>query len=118
MDENIFRIDWGTGKADLKISAFFTSAKAVQLKKFCKLAKRHCSDTERTELLIALAYEDKARKCLLSKLEMLSRERAKLIGEFYHIQSTPEGWAEKQIKRERAQLKKAIDTLNAQRWNE
>lgn len=117
MNEKIFQLDWGTGNADIKIAAFFTSAKAVQLKKFCKLARLHSTEDERTGLLAALVQEDKAREALLDKPGELSYEKSKLANSFFHTVFEPEqGWAEKRLLRERAQLKKAIDTLTEERW--
>ena len=115
MNEKIFQLDWGTGNADIKIAAFFTSAKAVQLKKFCKLARLHSTEDERT----GLVQEDKAREALLDKLGELSYEKSKLANSFFHTVFEPEqGWAEKRLLRERAQLKKAIKTLTAERWGD
>lgn len=117
MDEKIFRLDWGTGNADIKVAAFFTSAKAVQLKKFCKLARLHSTEDEQAGLLAVLVHEDKAREALLDKLGELSYEKSQLANSFFHTVFDPEqGWAEKRLLRERAQLKKAIDTLTAERW--
>lgn len=119
MDEKIFKLDWGTGNADIKIAAFFTEAKAVQLKKFCKLAKRYSTERDRTELLVVLVHEDKARKAMLDKLSELSYEKSQLANSFYCTNFEPEmGWAEKRILRERAQLKKAIEVLTAERWGD
>lgn len=117
MEEKTFTISWGTGSADIKIAAFFTSAKAVQIKKFCKLAKQHCTEDERAGLLAALVQEDKAREALLDKLGELSYEKSQLANSFYHTVIEPEQvWAEKRLLRERAKLKKAIKTLTAERW--
>ena len=117
MDEKIFQLSWGTGNADIKIAAFFTSAKAVQLKKFCKLARQHSTETERTGLLTVLVQEDKAREALLDKLGELSYEKSQLANSFFHTVYDPEqGRAEKRLLRERAQLKKAIDLLKDERW--
>lgn len=119
MNEKIFQLDWGTGNANIKIAAFFTSAKAVQLKKFCKLAKQHSTEDERKGLLAVLVQEDKARKVLLDRLGELSYEKSKLANSFYHTVIEPEqGWAEKRLLRERAKLKKAIKTLTAERWGD
>lgn len=117
MDEKIFQLSWGTGNADIKIAAFFTSAKAVQLKKFCKLARQHSTEDERKGLLAVLVQEDKAREALLDKLGELSYEKSQLANSFFHTVYDPEqGWAEKRLLRERAQLKKAIDLLKDERW--
>lgn len=118
MDEKIFQLNWGTGGADIKIAAFFTSAKVNRLKKFCKLARRYSSEDERAGLLIALAHEDSVRKVLLDRLGDLARKKADLENNFYGTNFEPvQGWAEKRLLREREQLKKVIEVLTAERWD-
>ena len=118
MDEKIFQINWGTGGADIKISAFFIPAKAARLKKFCKLARRHSTETDRAGLLLlALKQEDLCRKNLLETLGDLAYKKSELANRFFNTAFVPEqGWAEKRLVKEREQLKKVIDLLEQERW--
>ena len=79
-------------------------------RQYCRLGAR---------ILCLSAQEDKAREALLDKLGELSYEKSKLANSFFHTVFEPEqGWAEKRLLRERAQLKKAIKTLTAERWGD
>ena len=41
IENNIFRLDWDTGCMDVKIDAFFIGSTVAQIKKLCKLVRRH-----------------------------------------------------------------------------
>ncbi len=118
MNDGIFRIEWETGHAHVEISTFFTQANGPAVKKLFKLARQYCTEADRTELLIALAHEDKARKALLDALGELAYKRSELANSFYHTTFEPEkGWAEKRLISERAKLAKYIHILTDERWN-
>lgn len=117
MTDRVFHIKWDTGFMDVKISTFFVESGVSKVKKLCKLARQYCAEEERLSLLDALSQEDKERKDLLDALNELARKKASLASSFYHISLTPEqGWAEKQLVKDRARLAKAISILSEERW--
>ena len=116
IENNIFRLDWDTGCMDVKIDAFFIGSTVAQIKKLCKLVRRHSTEREHQELLNALTREDKERKALLDALGELAYKKSELANSFFHTTYEPaQGWAEKRLIRERAQLKRAIEILTAKR---
>ncbi len=117
ISDGIFRIEWETGHAHVEIGPFFAEAAVSQVKKLFKLARQYCTEADRTELLVALAHEDKARKALLDALGELAYKRSELANSFYHTTFEPEkGWAEKRLILERAKLARCIHILTDERW--
>ena len=131
MTDRVFHIKWDTGFMDVNISTFFVEANAAKVKKLYRLARQYCTeeerqylldalsqeDKERERLLDALSQEDKERERLLDALRELSRMKSKLANDFYQMKLAPEeGWAEKQLVKDRARLAKAISLLTEERW--
>lgn len=117
MTDRVFHIKWDTGFMDVNISTFFVEANAAKVKKLYRLARQYCTEEERQYLLDALSQEDKERERLLDALRELSRMKSKLANDFYQMKLAPEeGWAEKQLVKDRARLAKAISLLTEERW--
>ncbi len=47
----IFYVNWKTGHTKVNVGNFFSLAKAESINKLLRLAKRHCSEKQRTQLL-------------------------------------------------------------------
>ena len=63
-----------------------------------------------------LAGIGRPRLVCLNFSQYSSRYDAFLQGDVHPVFEPEQGWAEKRLLRERAQLKKAIDTLTEERW--
>ena len=108
MTEDIFRVEWDTGYIETLVGSFFVEATVAQINKLFKLARQHCTEVQRDELL---------RKDLLDDLDKAAYAKAKLANQFYGTRCAPEqGWAEKRARRERTRLQKAVDLLKVERW--
>ena len=117
MTEDIFRVEWDTGYIETLVGSFFVEATVAQINKLFKLARQHCTEAQRDELLRALIRADKERKDLLDDLDKAAYAKAKLAYQFYGTRCAPEqGWAEKRARRERTRLQKAVDLLKVERW--
>jgi len=117
MKDNIFHIEWYTGFIDVKVSTFFVEANVSKLKKLYKLARQYSTEEDRLALLEALSQEDKKRKELLDALNDLSRKKAELASSLYPMAPAQgQGWAEKQLVKDRARLAKAIKLLKEEEW--
>ena len=118
MTEDIFRVEWDTGYINTLVGSFFVEANVPQIKKLFKLAREHCAEAQRAELMEALARADKERADLLDALGELAYKKSTLAKQFYKLQCMPEqGWAEKRAKKERERLQRVIDLLKAERWD-
>ena len=83
MTEDIFRVEWDTGYIETLVGSFFVEATVAQINKLFKLARQHCTEAQRDELLRALIRADKERKDLLDDLDKAAlrnpmRARARL----------------------------------------
>ena len=117
MENNIFHIEWDTGFVDVDVSTFFVEANVSKLKKLYKLARQYSTEEERLTLLDALSQEDKKRKELLDALNDLSRKKAELARSLYPVAPAQvQGWAEKQLVKDRTRLAKAIELLKEEEW--
>lgn len=117
MTEDIFRVEWDTGYIETLVGSFFVEANVPRIKKLFKLARQHCTEEQRAELLTALARADKERKDLLDTLGELSYKKSALANQFYKSQRMPEqGWAEKRAAQEQTRLQRAMNLLKDERW--
>lgn len=117
MTEDIFRVEWDTGCIETLVGTFFVEASVPRIKKLFKLARGHCTQVQRDDLIRALIRAYNERKKLLDALGELAYKKSDLANQFFRLQCMPEqGWAEKRAIREQAKFQKAIVMLKAEVW--
>lgn len=117
MSKKTFRIDYPNGYLEVNIGEFFGSGTQKQFNKWLALARKHCSDEQKEELISGMEHERKQRKYVLDSIEALEDNRVELLKEYfnYNTKRGPAG-PEKALEKQRENLKTRIAVLQNERW--
>ena len=117
MKDGIFSIKWETGHIDMNVHNFFTRMDMETIKKTLRLARKHCSEAERQELLSALEEEKVKREEAIRAASSLRRELDKIFAGYikgYEPESASS--AEKKLVWQKARLEKVIQAISGEEW--
>lgn len=117
MSKKAFRIDYPNGHLEVYIGEFFGSGTQKQFNKWLALARMHCTDEQKEELISDMERERKQRKYVLDSIDALENNRAELLKDYfnYNTKRGPAG-PEKALEKQRENLKKRIAVLQNERW--
>lgn len=118
----IFRVDYPTGYIEVNVGVFFGTASEQKIKKLLKLAKQHCTDSQRETLVQQLQSEAKRRTKVLDELGELEYRRKELLHgvltkDLYLSIVRPLPSPEKALVKQRDKLRKAAKQLSEARWD-
>lgn len=124
MDENnIFRVDYPTGYIEVNVGNFFGTADKKKIKKLLKLAKQHCTDSQREDLVRQMHSEADRRTAVLDALGELEYRRKELLHgvlpkDSYFSIERPLPTPEKALVKQRDKLRQIAEDLSKVRWDE
>lgn len=111
MTSNAFRIEYPTGYMELNVGEFFSTANKKQVAKALKLAKQHCSDIRRDELI------DARRDGVIAKLESLRMAESSHLWEFFPQAYIEPSSYEKTLRKQRDKLTENAELVKKARWD-
>jgi len=117
-DKVKFRVEYPTGHIDVFVGEFFGSADDRRQKKLLKLARQHCSDEDRRNLMWNLKSEDDLRKNAIEVAAELERKRCAILGTVLDQTPLPRepGSQEKAMIKQREKIRKVLKRLENERW--
>ena len=118
-DKARFRVEHPTGYVDVFVGEFFGSADDKRQKKLLKLARQHCSDEDRRNLMWSLKKEDDLRKNAIEAVAELERKRCVILGTVFSQAPLPRepGSQEKAMVKQREKIGKVLKQLENERWS-
>lgn len=117
MTSNAFRIEYPTRYMELNVGEFFSTANKKQVAKALKLAKQHCSDIRRDELIDAIAFEIDRRDGVIAKLESLRMAESSHLWEFFPQAYIEPSSYEKTLRKQRDKLTENAELVKKARWD-
>lgn len=114
----LFRIEYPTGYMELDIAEFFGTADKRRIGKVLRLAKAHCTERQRLELIEDLAHEVSERKGAIEKLEGHRTEMVGILVCFHKSGALPHIDPSPYEKALNAQVEKLTYVINALREDE
>lgn len=120
MSKKAFRIDYPNGHLEVNIGEFFGSGTQKQFNKWLTLARQHCTDAQKEELIAGMEHERKQRKYVLDSIEALENNRVELLNKFFifnHNLKRGPGTPERELEKQRENLKKRMAILQNERWS-
>lgn len=117
MCKKAFRINYPGGYLEVNIREFFGSGTQRQFKKWLILARQHCSNERRDELILQIEHERILIKQALASIDALEQQRDKILRDFFqHSTKRSRGGPEKLLEKQCENMKKRIEALQDERW--
>lgn len=117
MTSNTFRIEYPAGYMELNVGEFFATANKKQVAKALKLAKQHCRDIRRDELIDDIAFEIDRRDGAITKLESLRMAESSHLWEFFPQAYIEPSSYEKTLRKQRDKLTENVELVKKARWD-
>lgn len=117
-EDKVFQVVHPTGHLDVRVGSFFGGAEKSRVNKLLRLARQHCSDGQRLELLSALEYEAERRKSALTELEALRGSIYDQLAMFFTEFAVPPLNYEKVLKKQFDKLTETAELLKKERWSD
>jgi len=116
-EEKTFTVKHPTGYLEINVGRFFGTTNKPQISKLLRLAKKHCSEEQRKQLIERLRFERNYRRNVLETLAALEERRRELLNDLPLAVSQADLGPEKALKRQITKLDAAIDVVKEARWN-
>ena len=116
-EEKTFVVKHPTGYLEINVGRFFGTTNKPQISKLLRLAKKHCSEEQRKQLIEHLRFERNYRRNVLETLSALEERRRELLNDLPLVVSQVNLGSEKALKRQTTKLDAAIDAVKEARWN-
>lgn len=117
-DKEIFLTSYPEGCMVVHIGEFFGTVNKKKFKKWLDIARRNCTDKQRSELIMKLHAECGRREDILRQISELENKRSKLLSRYFSSGTErPSGSPEKQLMKQCEKMKYCIDTMEKEkRW--
>lgn len=116
-EEKTFEVRYPTGYLEINVGRFFGTTNKPQISKLLRLAKKHCSEEQRKQLIEQLRFERNYRRNVLETLSALEKQKWELLNGLPLVVSQVNLGPEKALKRQIVKLDAAIDAVKEARWN-
>lgn len=116
-EEKTYEVKYPTGCIEINVGRFFGTANKSQISKLLRLAKTHCHDEQRKQLIEYLRFERNYRQNVLETLSALEKQKRELLEGLHLSQPSGSTSAEKALKRQIARFETVIETVKEARWN-
>ncbi|MEG1563837.1 MAG: hypothetical protein RR365_08940 [Bacteroides sp.] len=117
-NDKTFRVEHSTGYIEVNVGKFFGTSDKRTINKLLRLAKQHCTEEHREELLSNLQDESVRRKEVLDTLGAMAVKREELLSCFfnYSVKFALTG-PEKALVKQCEKIALVADKVKKERWN-